>query len=92
MPILSVNFDTVNVVSAGNRDPDSEKSDESISASKMREFASKNDYNNFRQGVMKGTKEKDAMKLFKDLKTDILYLPTFTFLSFFLFLDPLSLE
>jgi hypothetical protein len=62
------NFDTVNVMSAGNRDPDSEKSDESISASKMREFASKNDYNNFRQGVMKGTKEKDAMKLFKDLK------------------------
>ena len=62
------NFNTVNVVSAGNRDPDSEKSDESISASKMREFASKNDYNSFRQGVMKGTKEKDAMKLFKDLK------------------------
>ena len=61
------NFDTVNVVSAGERDPDAEGVS-GISASKMREFAVKNDYNSFRQGVMKGTKEKDAMKLFKDLK------------------------
>ena len=61
------NFDTVNVVSAGERDPDAEGVS-GISASKMREFAVSNDYNSFRQGVMKGTKEKDAMKLFKDLK------------------------
>ena len=61
------NFDTVNVVSAGERDPDAEGVS-GISASKMREFAASNDYNSFRQGVMKGTKEKDAMKLFKDLK------------------------
>ena len=64
------NFDTVNVVSAGERDPDAEGVS-GISASKMREFATKNDYNNFRSNLMTGTKEKDAMKLFKDLKNQM---------------------
>ena len=64
------NFDTVNVVSAGERDPDAEGVS-GISASKMREFATKNDYKNFRSNLMTGTKEKDAMKLFKDLKNQM---------------------
>jgi len=61
------NFDTVEVVSAGERDPDAEGVT-GISASKMRELAKQNNYKDFRSNLMTGTKEKDAMKLFKDLK------------------------
>ena len=64
------NFDTVNVVSAGERDPDADGVS-GMSASKMREFATRNDYKNFRSNLMTGTKEKDAMKLFKDLKNQM---------------------
>ena len=61
------NFDTVNVVSAGERDADATGA-KGMSASKMRGFASVNDFTSFKQGLISGTKEKDAMKLFKDLK------------------------
>ena len=61
------NFDTTEVVSAGERDPDATGAT-GMSASKMRDFAMRNDYTSFKQGLIRGTKEKDAMKLFKDLK------------------------
>jgi nicotinic acid mononucleotide adenylyltransferase len=61
------NFDTTEVVSAGERDPDATGAT-GMSASKMREFAARNDFTSFKQGLIRGTKEKDAMKLFKDLK------------------------
>ena len=61
------NFDTVEVVSAGERDADATGAT-GMSASKMRGFASVNDFKSFRAGLIAGTKEKDAMKLFKDLK------------------------
>jgi len=61
------NFDTTEVISAGERDPDATGAT-GMSASKMRDFAMKNDYTSFKQGLITGTKEKDAMKLFKDLK------------------------
>ena len=61
------NFDTTEVVSAGERDPDATGAT-GMSASKMRDFAMNNDYTSFKQGLIRGTKEKDAMKLFKDLK------------------------
>ena len=61
------NFDTTEVVSAGERDPDATGAT-GMSASKMREFAMRNDFTSFKQGLITGTKEKDAMKLFKDLK------------------------
>ena len=61
------NFDTVNVVSAGERDPDATGTT-GMSASKMRGYAAANDFTSFKQGLISGTKEKDAMKLFKDLK------------------------
>ena len=61
------NFDTTEVVSAGERDPDATGAT-GMSASKMREFAMRNDFTSFKQGLIRGTKEKDAMKLFKDLK------------------------
>ena len=58
------NFDTTEVVSAGERDPDAEGVT-GMSASKMRALAKENNYKDFRSGLMKNTKEKDAMKLFK---------------------------
>ena len=61
------NFDTTEVVSAGERDPDATGAT-GMSASKMRDFAMRNDYTSFKKGLITGTKEKDAMKLFKDLK------------------------
>ena len=61
------NFDTTEVVSAGERDPDATGAT-GMSASKMREFAARNDFTSFKQGLITGNKEKDAMKLFKDLK------------------------
>ena len=61
------NFDTVEVVSAGGRDPDATGA-KGMSASKMRDYAMKNDFKSFRAGLIAGTKENDAMKLFKDLK------------------------
>jgi len=64
------NFDTVNVVSAGERDPDAEGVT-GMSASKMRALAKVNNYKDFRSGLMKNTKEKDAMKVFKDLKNQM---------------------
>ena len=64
------NFDTVNVVSAGERDPDAEGVT-GMSASKMSALAKQNNYKDFRSGLMKNTKEKDAMKLFKDLKNQM---------------------
>ena len=61
------NFDTVEVVSAGGRDPDATGA-KGMSASKMRDFAMRNDFKSFRAGLIAGTRENDAMKLFKDLK------------------------
>ena len=61
------NFDTIEVVSAGARDPDATGAS-GMSASKMRDFAMSNDFKSFRAGLIAGTKENDAMKLFKDLK------------------------
>ena len=61
------NFDTIEVVSAGARDPDATGAS-GMSASKMRDFAMRNDFKSFRAGLIAGTRENDAMKLFKDLK------------------------
>ena len=61
------NFDTTEVVSAGERDPDATGAT-GMSASKMRDFAMRNDFKSFRAGLIAGTRENDAMKLFKDLK------------------------
>ena len=61
-------FNKVEVLPAGIRDPDSDKSDESISATKMRDYALANNFDKFKDGRMKGLGEKDTMALFKDLK------------------------
>ena len=59
------NFDKINVVSAGERDPDAEGA-MGMSASKMRDAVSKGDLKLFKQGLPSGFKNSD--KLFKDVR------------------------
>ena len=58
-------FDSINVVSAGERDPDAEGIS-GMSASKMRAAASDGDFDSFVQGVPVGFK--DAKKLYLDVR------------------------
>ena len=58
-------FDSINVVSAGERDPDAEGV-EGMSASKMRMAASDGDFDSFEKGVPSGFK--DAKKLYFDVR------------------------
>lgn len=57
------NFETVNVISAGDRDPDAEGL-EGMSASKVRKAAADGDFELFQTGMPKALKETDAKKLF----------------------------
>jgi len=61
------NFESINVVSAGRRDPDAEGV-EGMSASKQRANAKENDYQSFTQGVPKGMSDKDTRRLFNDVR------------------------
>ena len=61
------NFSDIKVISAGERDPDAEGI-EGMSASKMRNFASVNDFVSFSQGLPKTASTKDARKLFNDVR------------------------
>jgi hypothetical protein len=58
-------FESIQVVSAGERDPDAEGVT-GMSASKMRAAASANDFDSFKLGLPKGFK--DAEKLFNDVR------------------------
>lgn len=60
------NFKTIKVVSAGERDPDAEGVT-GMSASKLRAFASDNDFTQFSQGLG-SLSTKDAKKLFVDVR------------------------
>jgi len=61
------NFEKINVVSAGDRDPDAEGI-EGMSASKQRENAKNNDFTTFSQGVPNTMSNKDAKRLFNDVR------------------------
>ena len=61
------NFESINIVSAGRRDPDAEGV-EGMSATKMRQAASDNDYQTFAQGIPKSMSDKDTRKLFNDVR------------------------
>lgn len=61
------NFKQIDVVSAGDRDPDAEGV-EGMSASKQRANASSNDFVAFSQGVPKGMSNADTRKLFNDVR------------------------
>lgn len=60
-------FDTIKVVSAGARDPDSDDVS-GVSASKQRENAKKNDFRQFSMGLPKGTSDSLAKDLFNAVR------------------------
>lgn len=61
------NFKRIDVKSAGQRDPDADGA-EGMSASKMREHASNNDFISFKQGIPSHVSEKHARDLFRDVR------------------------
>jgi hypothetical protein len=60
-------FKTIEVVSAGERDPDAEGVS-GMSGSKMRGFVTSNDFNSFKQGVPSKLSDSDAKALFDAVK------------------------
>ena len=60
-------FDNVEVLSAGDRDPDSEGT-EGMSASKQRKVAAEGDYASFRKGVPTSMNDKQAKQLYNTLR------------------------
>ena len=60
-------FDNIEVVSAGERDPDA-KGVEGMSASRMRLAAAENDFKTFRSGLPPGVKRSEAKELFDILR------------------------
>ena len=61
------NFNSVNTISAGNRDADAEGI-EGMSASKMRKAAAENDFETFSKGVPKSLDDKTVKQLFNTVK------------------------
>ena len=61
------NFQSIEIASAGARDPDAEGV-EGMSASKLRKFASDNQFASFAQGLSSSLSNKDAKKLFMDVR------------------------
>jgi predicted kinase len=61
------NFKKIDVKSAGHRDPDAEGA-EGMSASKMREHATNNNFGEFKQGIPSHVPEKHARELFRDVR------------------------
>jgi|TARA_B100000035_G_scaffold315047_1_gene333636 hypothetical protein len=61
------NFKNINVVSAGERDPDSEGA-AGMSATKMRDAAKENDFTAFSQGLPKTVSNPDAKKMFNAVR------------------------
>lgn len=61
------NFESIKVISAGDRDPDADGV-EGMSASKQRANAADNDFTTFSQGLPKEVSNRDARKLFNDVR------------------------
>jgi hypothetical protein len=61
------NFQGIDVVSAGDRDPDAEGAS-GMSASKMRKAASEDDFPAFAQGLPKTIKNNDAKSIYNDVR------------------------
>lgn len=61
------NFDAINVISAGERDPDAEGV-EGMSASKLRALAADGDFESFRKGLPKAAKGVVARELFNTVQ------------------------
>ena len=63
-------FDNLEVMSAGERDPDSDDVT-GMSASKQRKAAAENDLETFMKGVPKSLSQKDAEQLFKNIRSSM---------------------
>jgi nicotinamide mononucleotide adenylyltransferase len=63
-------FDSVKVVSAGERDPDAEGA-AGMSATKMREAAIKNDFKSFRSGIPSSLSDKDTQDLMNHVRSGL---------------------
>ena len=61
------NFESIKVMTAGQRDPDAEGA-EGASATKQREAASDNDFTTFSQGLPKAMSNANAKRLFNDVR------------------------
>lgn len=61
------NFEKINIVSAGDRDPD-EEGVTGMSASKLREYVKKGDLKNFKRGVPGNLSDKEIKELFFDIR------------------------
>lgn len=61
------NFQKINVVSAGQRDPDA-KGAKGASGTKQREFAANNNFTSFAQNLPKAMSNPDARRLFNDVR------------------------
>lgn len=61
------NFDTIQVVSAGERDPDADDAS-GMSGTKMRSLASKGDFAGFKKGLPSSIREIDARRLMNDIR------------------------
>jgi len=61
------NFKKINIVSAGERDPD-EEGVTGMSASKLRDYARRGDLKNFKRGIPGGLPEKEKNELFFDVR------------------------
>ena len=64
------NFDNINVVSAGERDPDAEDVT-GMSASKLRKAAAEGDYKTFRSGLPKPLKDDEAEMLYSTIRSQM---------------------
>ena len=64
------NFDAINVISAGDRDPDAEGV-EGMSASKLRALAADGDFESFKKGLPKAAKGTVAQELFNTVQKSI---------------------
>ena len=64
---LKYDFDTVEVRSAGDRDPDADDIT-GMSASKQRKYAAENDFENFLKGVPTAMNKKVARELFNNIR------------------------
>ena len=61
------NFQSIDVVSAGERDPDAD-GPSGMSATKMRDAAKDNDFTTFSQGLPKAVKNADAKAIYNDVR------------------------
>ena len=61
------NFETVAVISAGQRDPDSDNAT-GMSGTKMRAYATKGDFEKFKKGLPTTMREIDARRLMNDIR------------------------